>query len=57
MQPDTYECAIVFGCKQVRFEMAKVLNVPETEHTHGDLMLAVKAQQLKMVCTPPVVTK
>jgi hypothetical protein len=57
MQADTYECAIVFGCKQVRFEMAKVLNVPETEHTHGDLMLSVKAQQLKMVGTPPVVTK
>jgi lysophosphatidylcholine acyltransferase/lyso-PAF acetyltransferase len=34
--------------ERVRFEMAKVLNVPETEHTHGDLMLSVKAQQLKM---------
>jgi hypothetical protein len=29
--------------------MAKALNVPETEHTHGDLMLTVKAQELELV--------
>jgi hypothetical protein len=31
--------------------MAKALNVPETEHTHGDLMLTVKAQELELVGT------
>lgn len=34
---------------QVRFEMAQALCVPETEHTYEDLMLAVVAQNLKMV--------
>jgi hypothetical protein len=29
--------------------MAKPLNVPETEHNHGDLMLTVKAQELELV--------
>jgi lysophosphatidylcholine acyltransferase/lyso-PAF acetyltransferase len=31
--------------------MAKALNVPETEHTHGDLMLTVKAQELELPST------
>eukprot|EP00246_Nothoceros_aenigmaticus_P015834 TRINITY_DN683_c0_g1_i2.p1 TRINITY_DN683_c0_g1~~TRINITY_DN683_c0_g1_i2.p1 ORF type:complete len:268 (-),score=31.54 TRINITY_DN683_c0_g1_i2:73-846(-) len=34
---------------RVRFEMARALNVPQTEHTYGDLMLAVKAAEMKMV--------
>lgn len=29
--------------------MATALNVPETEHTYGDLMLAVKSSELNLV--------
>uniref|UniRef100_A0A7I4ADL1 Phospholipid/glycerol acyltransferase domain-containing protein n=2 Tax=Physcomitrium patens TaxID=3218 RepID=A0A7I4ADL1_PHYPA len=31
---------------RVRYEMARALCVPVTEHTHGDLMLSVNAQRL-----------
>lgn len=34
---------------QVRYEMARALCVPVTEHTYGDLMLSVNAQQLRLV--------
>lgn len=34
---------------QVRYEMARALCVPVTEHTHGDLMLSVNAQRLFLV--------
>ncbi|KAL2608441.1 hypothetical protein R1flu_027014 [Riccia fluitans] len=34
--------------QKVRFIMAGALNVPETEHTYGDLMLAVKSSELKL---------
>jgi hypothetical protein len=36
----------MYDTVKVQREMAKALNVPETEHTHGDLMLTVKAQEL-----------
>ncbi|KAJ7519985.1 hypothetical protein O6H91_20G062400 [Diphasiastrum complanatum] len=35
--------------EKVRYEMATVLNVPETEHTYGDLMLLTKASELKLI--------
>ncbi|CAM6085757.1 unnamed protein product [Calypogeia fissa] len=34
--------------ERVRFVMAAALNVPETEHTYGDLMLAVRSSELKL---------
>ena len=34
---------------QVRYEMARALCVPVTEHTYGDLMLSVTAQRLRLV--------
>ncbi|KAG6546184.1 hypothetical protein Mapa_012219 [Marchantia paleacea] len=34
--------------QKVRFLMAGALNVPETEHTYGDLMLAVRSSELKL---------
>lgn len=40
----------IFACIQTSHAMASALNAVQTSHAYGDLMLLMKASELKEVC-------